>query len=219
MYALSNGLIEQLEAGDQALLLRHATTVQLNVGDVLSATDAATSVIYFPTSGSIALYVSNQGQPAAFGLAVGLVGAEGAAGLQAALGFGEGHLKMVVQSPGEAYAIDSAAAQRLVQRKRDMLMVFSRYLWTVFDNVADMAARAYTHDVKARLAHWLLLSALRCAPDALVLTHAHMAQMLGVRRASISIAAREMKIKRYITYSRGRIALLNMPALQALAKV
>lgn len=65
----------------------------------------------------------------------------------------------------------------------------------------------------------MIVSAQRCAPDPLVLTHAHMAQMLGVRRASISIAAREMKIKRYITYSRGRIALLNMPALQALAKV
>jgi hypothetical protein len=42
--------------------------------------------------------------------------------------------------------------------------------------------------------------------------------MLGVRRASVSIAAREMKLKRYISYSRGNISLLNLPALHTLAK-
>jgi CRP-like cAMP-binding protein len=98
-------------------------------------------------------------------------------------------------------------------------MHFSRYLWTVYDNMAALASQPYTHDIKVRLAHWLLLSAQRCAPDPLILTHAQIAQMLGVRRASVSIAAREMKLKRYISYSRGNIALLNLPALQALAKV
>jgi CRP-like cAMP-binding protein len=96
---------------------------------------------------------------------------------------------------------------------------FARYLWTVFDNMAVLASRPYTQDIKIRLAHWLMLSAQRCAPDPLVLTHAQMAHMLGVRRASVSIAAREMKLKRYISYSRGHIALLNVPALQALAKI
>jgi CRP-like cAMP-binding protein len=217
--ALSNGLITQLDAADQALLLRRAKIVTLNVGDVLPSTDANTSLIYFPLSGAIALYVGRHGQPASVGMAVGLIGAEGAAGLQAALGFGAGNLKMLVQSAGQAYAVEGVLAQRLVQRRRKMLLQFSRYLWTVFDNIVVLASRPYTQDIKVRLAHWLLLSAQRCATAPLVLTHAQIAQMLGVRRASISIAAREMKLKRYISYSRGHIALLNMPALQALAMV
>lgn len=219
VYALSNGLIAQLDAADQALLLRRAKLVALNVGDVLSVPDAATSQIYFPVSGAIALYVARQAKALSAGLAVGLIGAEGAAGLQAALGFGAGHLQLVVQSPGEAYVVEGASAQRLVKRRRTIMLQFSRYLWTVFDNIAALAARPYTQDIKVRLAHWLLLSAQRCAPDPLVLTHAQIAQMLGVRRASISIAAREMKLKRYISYSRGRISLLNVPALQALGNV
>ena len=218
MYALSNGLISQLDAADQALLLRRAKTVMLNVGDVLSSSDATTSHIYFPVSGAIAMYVGCQSKGAHTGLAVGLIGAEGAAGLQAALGFGAGHLTMVVQSAGQAYVVEGATAQRLVKRRRSLLMHFSRYLWTVYDNMAALASRPHTHDIKVRLAHWLLLSAQRCAPDPLILTHAQIAQMLGVRRASVSIAAREMKLKRYISYSRGNIALLNLPALQALAK-
>jgi CRP-like cAMP-binding protein len=62
-----------------------------------------------------------------------------------------------------------------------------------------------------------MLSVECCAPDGLVLTHAQIAKMLGVRRASISIAAREMKLMRYISYSRGRIELLNLSALKRLA--
>jgi CRP-like cAMP-binding protein len=150
---------------------------------------------------------------------VGLIGVEGAAGLQAALGFGSGNLELVVQSAGRAYSVDSVTAQRLVQRRRSMLLQFSRYLWTVYDAIAVLASRLNAQDIKVRLAYWLLLSAQRCSPDPLMLTHAQIAQMLGVRRASVSIAARDMKLKRYINYSRGHISLLNMPALQALAKV
>jgi CRP-like cAMP-binding protein len=219
VYALSNGLIAQLDAADQALLLRHAKIVTLNVGDVLSTSEASASRIYFPVSGSIALFVGRQGKSTVTGLAVGLIGVEGAAGLQAALGFGSGNLELVVQSAGRAYSVDSVMAQRLVQRRRNMLLQFSRYLWTVYEAIAVLASRLNAQDIKVRLAHWLLLSAQRCAPDPLLLTHAQIAQMLGVRRASVSIAAHEMKLKRYISYSRGHIALLNAPALQALAKV
>ncbi len=218
MHALLNGLITQLTPADQALLLRRAELVDLNVGELLSsAEEAATSRIYFPVSGSIALYVGRQNKTLSAGLAVGLIGSEGAAGLQAALGFGAGNLQMVVQSAGQAYVLDGLVAQRLVQRRRALVLIFSRYLWTVFDSMAVLASQLYTQDIKIRLAHWLLLSAQRCAPDPLVLTHAQIAQMLGVRRASVSIAAHEMKLKRYISYNRGRVALLNVPALEALA--
>jgi CRP-like cAMP-binding protein len=218
VYDLSNGLIAQLESADQVLLLRRAKLVTLNVGEVLSVSDAANSIIYFPVSGAIALYAGRQNEGASVGMAVGLVGAEGAAGLQAALGFGAGNLKLVVQSAGQAYAVDSAVAQRLVQRRRSMLLKFSRYLWSIFDSIAVLASKPYTQDIKVRLADWLLLSAQRCAPDPLVLTHAQIGQMLGVRRASVSIAAHELKLKRYISYSRGRIALLNVPALESMAQ-
>lgn len=217
MHVSSNRLISQLEPADQVLLMRRAKLVDLKVDEVLSPSDSAPSLIYFPVSGAIALYVSRQGSVSSIGLAVGLVGAEGAAGLQTALGFGSGNIRLLVQSPGQAYVVDGLVAQRLLQRRRAMLLTFSRYLWTVYEHIAVIASRPNTHDVKSRLAHWLVLSAERCAPHSLMLTHAQIAKMLGVRRASISIAAREMKLMRYISYSRGRIELLNLPALERLA--
>ena len=108
-------------------------------------------------------------------------------------------------------------AQRLLQRRKQMLLDFSHYLWTVYQNIATLASQGYTQDIKARLAHWLLLSAERCAPDSLFLKHEEIAKMLGVRRSSISIAAHDLKLMRYISYNRGYIKLLNIDALKVLA--
>lgn len=218
MLASSNQFIADLTKADQISLLKDSRKIYLNEGDVLSTSTQPSSKIYFPISGSIALYIGIQdkGHPA-HGLAVGLIGSEGAAGLQLALGFTHTPFQLLVQSPGEAYVVDAAVAQQLVQRRSQVLLKFSKYLWTVYEGIASFAAKSYTKDVKARLAHWLLLSAKRCNPDPLHLTHVHIAKMLGVRRSSISIAAREIKLKRYIHYTRGSISLTNIPALELLA--
>lgn len=218
MDASSNGLIAQLAIADQALLLRGATTIQLHAGDRLSTLHGSSPQIYFPIRGVIALYIGDQDKASSVGLAIALIGAEGAVGLQVALGFSPDSFQLLVQSPGEAYVVDGLVAQRLAQRRQPVLLNFSRYLWTVYENIASLASKAYTQDIKMRLAHWLLLSAQRCAPDPLSITHAQIAKMLGVRRVSISLAAREMKLMRYISYNRGRVELLNVPALELLAK-
>jgi Mn-dependent DtxR family transcriptional regulator len=63
------------------------------------------------------------------------------------------------------------------------------------------------------LADWLLRSADRCAADDVVMTHAHIAHMLGVRRASITQAAKVMKDKGWLRYARGQITLLDREGL------
>lgn len=218
MHATTNGLIAQLIRADQTALLRKAQMIQMNAGDVLSSPESLSSQIYFPVRGSIALYVGNQDKASPVGLAVGLIGAEGAVGLQVALGLGAGNFHLLVQSAGEAYVVNGIDAQHLAQQRQQVLLKFSCYLWSVYENIATLASEAYTQNIKTRLAHWLLLSANRCAPDPLELTHTQIAKMLGVRRVSISIAAREMKLMRYISYNRGRINLLNIPALELLSK-
>ena len=60
MKTLTNGLISQLDIADQALLLRHAKIMLLNVGDILSTADSTIQNIYFPLSGSIVLYVGTK---------------------------------------------------------------------------------------------------------------------------------------------------------------
>jgi CRP-like cAMP-binding protein len=215
--ALHNGLIAQLAPSDQSLLLKKAKLVHFKSGEVLGASTESSSPVFFLVRGSVALFVCKNLRDISVGLAVGLVGSEGAVGLQSALGLCAGNLTYLAQSPGSAYEIDSLVLQKLIKRQPSVLMAISRYLWTVYESVAAMAAMSQSQDVRMRFAHWLLLSFERCQPEPLVMTHAQVAQMLGVRRASITLVARELKMAGIIGYSRGHIQIHQLAALKRMA--
>jgi len=212
-----NGLMAQLAISDQQLLLKNARLIELKVGDILVSPDSKEPLIYFVTSGAVALYVTHKPGQIDAGLAVGLIGREGALGLQAALGMGIGNLTLMVQTQGYAHVLEAQRFRLLMKRHPDWLMIISRYLWQIHQDIGRLAALSHVHDVKQRLADWLLISEQRCGEEQLIMTHAHIALMLGVRRASITLAARQMKLKGLINYSRGYIHLLDKPALQKLA--
>lgn len=219
MLPVFNGLMAQLAISDQQLLLKNARLIELKVGDILVSPDSKEPLIYFVTSGAVALYVTHKPGQIDAGLAVGLIGREGALGLQAALGMGMGigNLTLMVQTQGYAHVLEAQRFRLLMKRHPDWLMIISRYLWQIYQDIGRLAALSHVHDVKQRLADWLLLSEQRCGEEQLIMTHAHIALMLGVRRASITLAARQMKLKGLINYSRGCIHLLDKPALQKLA--
>lgn len=212
---LHNGLVAQLPPTDQGLLLRRCEPVELKAGEILSAPGAASGHVYFLLSGaSVALVVRNGGGS---GLAVGLAGREGAVGLQFALGLGAGHFTLLVQSSGAAFRADGAVLQRLSDRRLGMLRTFAGYLWVFSQEVAELAASAQVQDIQARLARWILLSQARTHQTELQLTHAHLADMLGVRRAGITLAARNLKDRGLVDYRRGRIQILNLEGLATVA--
>jgi CRP-like cAMP-binding protein len=212
-----NGLIAQLTPLDQAFLLKKAKLVHFEAGDVLGASAASAQQVFFLTSGSVALFVCKNSVETSIGLAVGLVGSEGAVGLQSALGLHAGNLTYLVQSSGRAYVVDASFLQRLIKRKSSVLLAISRYLWTLYESVATMAAMSQSQDVRMRFAHWLLISFESCRPHPLIMTHAHVAQMLGVRRASITLVAREFKMAGIIGYSRGHIHIHQLEMLERIA--
>jgi len=214
--SLLNGLISQLSSSDQNLLMKHARLVEFKFGDVLTSADPSRPWVYFLNSGSVALFVSQQRGDVQAGLAVGLVCANGALNLQAAWGMGQGNISLIVQSAGTAFRIDAHTLQNLVKRHLPWLNVFARYQWFIYQEISRLAALSHVFDTKQRLADWLLQSAKCSNSDPIVMTHAHIAKILGVRRSSITLAAREMKLQGLINYSRGQITLLNTAALEVL---
>lgn len=211
----SHPLVGPLSEADQALLSRRCTPVMLNEGQVLSTPDHPSAQAYFLACASVALVVGHPGSP--LKLAVALVGAEGAVGLPLALGLGAGSFSWVVQSAGSAWCIDGAVLARLVARRHGMLMAFSRYLWGVAQEVATMAGASQICPIKQRVAGWVLLSQRRGNPASLHLTHAHLAELLGVRRASVTLAAGELKAQGLVDYRRGALQVLNPVGLAAVA--
>lgn len=151
------------------------------------------------------------------GLALGLVGHEGAVGIQFALGLDAGIFTLRVQTPGVAWRADGAALELLTRDRPSVLLALSRYLWSLSQEVAVFAALAQLSEVKPRLARWILTSYSRTHHRDLLLTQVHLAEMLGVRRASVTLAAIELKSDGLIRYSRGRLTVLDEAGLAAMA--
>ena len=101
-----------------------------------------------------------------------------------------------------------------MKRHPEWLMLFSRNLWLMYQDIARLAALSHVHDVKRRLADWLLMSEQRCGQAQLVMTHQHIANMLGVRREGVTEAAGQLQKARLISYKRGRIKVEDRPGLE-----
>ena len=216
MTLLTNGLIFQLAKEDQKQLQTICHQVTLTAGQVLGHSHLeGSSMVYFLTGAAVALLVKSPEQQT---LAVGLVGQEGAIGLGAVLSSTPGPLHYQVQTGGHAWCTSCQELALLLHQRPGMLWVVSQYLWQLAEHVAEMSASIQFDGIDIRLAHWLVLSSERAQSTRLHLTHEHLAQMLGVRRVSITLAAGELKARGLIDYQRGVVNILNMAGLRRVAR-
>jgi CRP-like cAMP-binding protein len=67
-----------------------------------------------------------------------------------------------------------------------------------------------THDVQARLCRWLLRARDLSSSDTLNFTQEFLAEMLGVRRTTVTIDAHALQNAGFIKYSRGKIQIQTL---------
>lgn len=216
MTLLTNGLIFKLANEDQNQVQNICTQIHLVAGQILCDPGTKESAkVYFLTGACVSLLIKDQKHGT---LAVGLVGSEGVIGLGAVLTTVTENMHFEVQTTGSAWVADQADIARLLHQRPGMLWVISQYLWQLAEHVAELAASAQFNDITTRVAHWLVLSAERAQTHRLIITHEHLARMLGVRRVSVTLAAGEMKERGVIRYQRGILEILDMPQLSRLAR-
>jgi CRP-like cAMP-binding protein len=144
-------------------------------------------------------------------------GREGAVGLQCGLGPRLSFTRATVQIPGKFSAISAARFEHAVSRNgalRDLIMRYTETLWA---EAQQNAACNAIHDGSSRLCRWLLQCADRTGSEQLLLTQEFLAEMLGVRRTTVTLLAQELQKRGVVRYSRGRITILDRPGLEACA--
>jgi len=186
--------------------------VQLTFGQVLYQPGKTIRHVYFPVDCLISLLTAVDKRRT---LEVGMVGNEGMAGMPFILGMGVSGVRALVQGGGEALRMASAPFRVEFARNPPLQQALYRYTYALMAQISQTAACNRFHDAQARLARWLLMTRDRVGSDDFPLTHAFLAHMLGVRREGVTEAASALKRRKLISYSRGKIQILDAKGLQA----
>jgi CRP-like cAMP-binding protein len=125
--------------------------------------------------------------------------------------------RAVVQAPLIASRISAPHYRKLVQASDELRDLIVRYNEVLLAQVQMTAACNAVHSLEARLARWILQTDDRVDEAALPLTHELLAQMLGVRRSSVSEIAGKLQSASTITYSRGKVFIQDRPGLERIA--
>jgi CRP-like cAMP-binding protein len=208
-----NRLLAALPDEDLDRILPWLESVPLVDGMPIYEPDTPISHAYFPISGVVSL-VSEMREGT---VEVGTIGREGMTGLPLVLHATSMPSRAFVQVPGHAYRMrgeDLVTAMRVSPRIERMLY---RYILALFDQAAQHAACNRLHALEERCARWLLMTHDRVDGDVLPLKQQFLAEMLGVHRPAVTIAAGALQKAGVIRYTRGKVTVLDRAALEAAA--
>ena len=167
--------------------------------------------VYFVRSGVVSM-VSRMQDDTIVELAT--IGCEGMVGLPAYLGATTFSLETFVQVAGEGLQMPAPALQEEVAHGGALSRLLQRYTLALFVEIAQGSACNRTHTIEQRMARWLLTTRDRVGGPEFLLTQEFMAQMLGVQRPSVNLAAQMLQHAGLITYTRGRVSVLNREGLE-----
>lgn len=210
----SNRLLATLPSAESERLLGQCEWVDMVSGSALCETDQPYQHVHFPVSGSISLLGNIDGRPA---LELGLIGEEGMLGATLVLGLEAAPVRAVVNVGGRALRLQRSRFCALLSDSPALVSALQRYLYVSMEHLSQSIACARFHEIEPRLARCLLMTHDRVHGDSFHLTHQLLADMLGVQRSAITIAAGALQGRGLIRYSRGDISVLLRDGLEAAA--
>jgi CRP-like cAMP-binding protein len=209
-----NLLLASVPFKDRRRLTAGCECVDLRFGEILCEQGDPISHVYFPAGSVISLLCS---LPEERDVEVGIVGAEGVLGVSLVFGIKVATLRAVVQVAGGALRMPAAEFSREFERTPALKEALNSYLHALLSQLAQSAACARFHQIKARLAGCLLMTRDRVRSNGFYLTHEFIAGLMGVRRVTITTAASSLQKEKVIRYVRGHVTVLDADALETVS--
>jgi CRP-like cAMP-binding protein len=207
-----NRLIAALPCDVYERLEPRLELVPLALGEVIYEPNDALSHVYFPTTAIVSLlYTMENGTSAE----IGVVGCDGVVGIAVFMGGDTTPNRAVVQSAGNAFRLPLDAFRDEFRRIGDLHRLLLLYTQALLTQMSQTAVCNRLHSVEQQLCRWLLLSHDRLASDELVMTQELIANMLGVRREGVSVAAHRLQSAGLIRYKRGHITIVDRSGLES----
>jgi CRP-like cAMP-binding protein len=214
MSAHPNGFLRNLSKSDHDALSRLATVHSFPQGEVIAEIGTPIDRVFFVNSGMISLVVPLQDGGA---IEAGVVGRNEVFGGCAALGLKCHVNTAVVQMEASASVIKASDLAKAADASPSLRLAFVLQEQFLLAQAQQSAACNGVHHIRQRLATWLLRVSDRAQQEDLQLTQEFLSQMLGVQRASVSLAASELRDEGMITYRRGHVRITDRERLEQTA--
>jgi CRP-like cAMP-binding protein len=211
---LDNKLLATLPRHQLDLLAPNLTTVSLQQAEVVAEPGDEFDHVYFPEGGMLSLLAVLRDGKA---IETATVGREGVVGAMAGLGLYKSLVRVVVQLPMMVSKIPAPLFRKAAAQSEAIRNMCIQYNEVLLSQARVTAACNALHVIEARFCRWLLQSADRAESDTVALTQEFLAEMLGVRRTSVTEVASKMQAAGAINYSRGQITILKRSTLEKMS--
>jgi CRP-like cAMP-binding protein len=203
-----NHLLDRVPEDEWQQIAAQLEEVDMPLGMKLTQPEAPVEFVYFPTAGVVSTVArTSLGES----VEVFLAGREGFSGAAAVFDLPEMSHGVVVQVSGRGCRMRAAAFREAVYSMPGVRNLVHRVLYTRMVLATQSVLCNRLHEVEQRLARWLLTLADRVESEQVNVTQEYMAEMLGARRSTVTVAAGTLQERGLISYSRGKITILDRP--------
>ena len=208
---VENRLLASLPAHEYERLRPRLQEVAFSLGEVVYEFGGQLDYVFFPTTSIVSLlYTMENGSSAE----MGLTGNDGVVGIALFMGGGTMPNRAVVQSAGGALRMKARVLQDEFAQGGKFQQLLLRYTQALITQISQTAVCNRLHSVEQQLCRWLLLSHDRLKVNELIMTQELIADMLGVRREGVTVAAGRLQDVGAISYVRGHIQILDRSKLE-----
>jgi CRP-like cAMP-binding protein len=204
-----NALLDALPPRERSRL--PLVDVHLSVGQVLCERDQKINWAYFPTTCVVScLYTTQDGATAE----TSMIGNDGMFGVALFLAGGTSSVRGVVQVAGHALRVSPRVLRAEFAAAGPIQRTLLLYTNALLAQVSQTAICNRLHPLEQRLCRWLLLCHDRVGRDEFLITQELIANMLGGRRESVTVATGHLQDLGALRYSRGHINIINRRLLE-----
>jgi CRP-like cAMP-binding protein len=209
----SNRILDALPGRERDRLIGSMELTRLPIKTVLFEPGAPIDAVYFPISGVISLVTALEDGSI---VEVATVGNEGIVGVPH-VAHGSLAVRAISQVAGSSLRMEAAAFLAEWERPGPLRDLVQNYLQALFGQVSQAAACNRLHSNEERLSRWLLMSHDRVGVDEFQITHEFLGQMLGSRRATVTLSAGLLQAAGLIRYHRGQVTIIDREGLEGVA--
>jgi CRP-like cAMP-binding protein len=209
-----NRILNALPQNIFAAVERHLRMIDLNFADIAAESDQPVKQVYFPLDGVISLVVEMEVGDL---IETAMVGRDGVANATAALDGNISLHKGIVQVAGRASVITPEALRSIADEFAPFRSILIRHEQVLLAQAQQSAGCNASHTVESRMCRWLLRIRDLTKSNEMKLTQEFLAQMLGVRRTSVSLVAGTLQRAGLIMYRRGNIKIVDAEAMESSA--